>query len=84
MTTWQVALVKEQGVNFAVVLVNDSVIGSPSQRDDLVQWWSRELGVPAVLLGERRFRSFGRSDIVRFLRNIHPARLPWRRMTTAA
>lgn len=84
MSTWQVALVREKGVEFAVILVRDSVVDSPSQRDNLIQLWSRELGMPAVLLGERRFRSFGRTDIVRFLRNVHPSQLPWRRITMAA
>ena len=84
MATWQVALIKEQSVTFAVVSVRDSVINSPGQREDLIQAWEAHLGVPAVLIGAQQHRTYGRQDIVRWLRNVHPSRLPWRRMTLAA
>lgn len=84
MSTWDVALVREQGVSFGVVSVRDSVITSSSERDELVRAWSFELGIPAVLIGARDHRLYGRPDIVRFLSNVHPSRLPWRRMTLAA
>jgi hypothetical protein len=81
MTTWQVALVREQGVEFGVVVVQDHVIDSPTERDNLLNWWTAELGRPVALLGGQRHRSFGRRDIVDWLRNVHPSRLPWRQMT---
>lgn len=84
MSTWDVALVREQGVSFGVVSVRDSVLSSPSERDKVVRAWSLELGIPAVLIGARDHRLYGRRDIVRFLANVHPSRLPWRRMTLAA
>lgn len=84
MATWQVALVREQGIEFAVVCVRDSVINDPSQRDQLVRAWTFELVRPAVLLGERQHRLYGRNDIVRFLSNVHLSQLPWRQMTLAA
>ena len=84
MSTWDVALVQEQGISFAVVGVQDRVINSPSDRDQLVRAWSYKLGIPAVLIGARDHRLYGRTDIVRFLGNVHPSRLPWRRMTLAA
>lgn len=84
MSTWDVALVREQGVNFAVVSVRDSVITSPSERDDLIQAWIAQLGVPVVLIGARQHRTYGRQDIVRWLGKVHVSRLPWRRMTLAA
>lgn len=84
MTTWQVALVREQGVEFGIILVRDSVVDSPSERDDLCRFWTVQLGRPVALLGERHFRSYGRKDIVAWLENVHPAQLPWRQMTLAA
>ncbi|TGD94590.1 hypothetical protein [Methylobacterium nonmethylotrophicum] len=84
MSTWDVAVVREQGVNFAVVSVRDSVIDSFGDRDKVVRTLSYELGVPTVLIGARDSRLYGRSDIVRFLQNVHPSRLPWRRITLAA
>jgi hypothetical protein len=83
MSNWQVALVREQGVEFAVVCVRDSVVASPHERDRLIAWWSSQLGRPAVVLGERRHQLFGRRDIVNFLSHIDPLCLPWRQMTVA-
>lgn len=84
MTQWQIALVREQGVSFGVALVRDHVLNNTSERDGLMQALSVHLGQPVVLLGERQHRLFGRQDIVRFLRNVHPSRLPWRTVTLAA
>jgi hypothetical protein len=84
MATWQVALVREQGVSFGVVSVQDSVLDSPTQRQELSNRWTIKLGCPAVLLGARRHKLFGRSDIVRFLERIDPARLPWKQLSVAA
>jgi hypothetical protein len=84
MGTWQVALVREQGVNFAVICVRDGAIDSSLERDRLVKWWTVQLQQPVVLLGAQQHRLWGRRDIVDFLSNIDPARLPWRRMNVAA
>ena len=81
MATWQVALVREQGVEFGVVVVQDHVIDNPTERDNLLSWWTGKLGRPVALLGGQRHRSFGRRDIVDWLRNVHPSQLPWRQMT---
>lgn len=83
MTTGDIALVRERNVEFAVVCVRDDVLNSPSQRDQLVRSWSIHFGRPAVLIGARNHRSYGRADLVRFLRNVHPSQLPWRRMHLA-
>lgn len=84
MATWNVAVVREQGQVFAVVLVQDHVIDNPAMRADVIASWQNELGCRVALLGERRFRTYGPNDIVRWMRNVHPSRLPWRRMTMAA
>lgn len=84
MSQWQIALVREQGINFAVASVKDHVLNSPDQRDDVIQSLSLTLGQPVVLLGAQQHRLYGRQDIVRFLRNVHPSRLPWKTVTLAA
>jgi hypothetical protein len=84
MSTWQVALVREQGVEFGVVVVNDSVIDNVHQRDEVLRWWTMHLGRPVVLLGGHQHRTFGRPDIVRWLGSVDPGRLPWRQMNVAA
>ena len=84
MTRLNVAFVKEQGVNFAVLLVKDRALDSPTEREALVRQGAFHFGQPTVLLGELRHRLFGRRDIVRFLENVHPSRLPWKEVTLAA
>lgn len=84
MATWDVALVREQGVSFAIVAVRDSIISNRSEADELVRSWNLHLSLPVALLGAKQHRSYGRPDIVRWLRNVHPSQLPWRRMTLAA
>ena len=46
-----IALVHEQGVEFAVVAVRATALG-PRDRDSLVATWSAELGRPAVLMSQ--------------------------------
>jgi len=84
MTTWQVALVREQGIEFGVICVADNVIDDPNRREKVCQWWTMHLGRPVALVGARRHRTYGRYDIVRWLRSVHPSRLPWRQMNVAA
>jgi hypothetical protein len=81
MSTWQVALVREQGVEFGVVVVQDHVIDNPTERDQLLSAWVTELGRPVALMGGRRHRSYGRRDIVDWLSTVHPSQLPWRQIT---
>lgn len=84
MAQWQIALVREQGINFAVASVKDYVIQNRSEADGLIAALSLRLGQPVVLLGAQRHRLYGRQDVVRFLSNVHPSQLPWRRIDIAA
>lgn len=81
MSTWQVALVREQGVEFGVVAVQDHVIDNPNEREKLWRWWTAQLCRPVALLGDHRHGTYGRQDIVNWLRNVSPSQLPWRQMT---
>jgi hypothetical protein len=83
----QVALIREQGINFAVVLVKSSVLhGAKSTKDSLVSTFSVEFGAPAVLMAQNTRgvpTYYGRSDLVDWLVNVPPERLPWREFTPA-
>jgi hypothetical protein len=83
MSAWQVALVREQGVEFAVVCVRDGVVDAPGERDKIAGWWTMHLARPVVLMGAQRHRTYGRRDIVAFLSRVLPSRLPWRHMNVA-
>jgi hypothetical protein len=78
-----VAIVREQGIDFAVVAARRTALNT-SNRESLVATWSAELGVPAVLMSQDtrgRPTFYGRTDIARFLSNVPVAALPWRRAT---
>ncbi|MCA0848352.1 hypothetical protein [Salipiger thiooxidans] len=75
------ALVREQGVTFAVVIVKNHVLNSPASADQMIRAASMALGCPlVVLMGETNQRLRGnRRDVVNFVSKIHPSRLPWKK-----
>ena len=79
------ALIKEQGVTFAIVAVKPHVLNSSSEAHDArIGFSSYFPGVPIVLMAQGsggRPAYQGRTDIVRFLANISPSRIPWKRYT---
>lgn len=83
MTTFKAALVREQNVTFAVVLVKDHVLNSPSTSDDLIRSVSVAMRCPlVVLMGESNRKLRGnRQDVVNFVARVHPSRLPWKNWT---
>ena len=76
----QVALVKEQGQDFAVLVVKDRVIRNPKEREDAIAWGQREFGVRTALMGETG-STWGPPDIVRWLESVPVEALPWRDYT---
>lgn len=79
------AVIKEQGVTFAIVVVKSYVLSNPSEREDFRTSCSSIFpGVPIILMAQdsRGVPTYhGRQDIVKFLANIHPSRIPWKRYT---
>lgn len=83
MAQMTAALVREQGVTFAVVLVKNHVVLSQQQSSETIRSASVALGCPlVVLMGETNRKLRGnRNDVVRFVANLHPSRLPWKKWT---
>lgn len=85
MTKVTAALFKEQGVTVAVISVKSSAcLNEAEQRKTLngVSGFFPEANTVIVWEkpnGQQQF--YGRPDIVKFLCNIHPARLPWKEYT---
>lgn len=80
------ALIKEQGVTFALVVVKRHVLNNSIEREEARTAFSRYFppGIPIILMAQdsRGIPTYhGRKDIVRFLANIHPSRIPWKRYT---
>lgn len=78
------AVIKEQGVTFAIVVVKSHILKSPSRekaRQSYVQFFPN---MPIILMSQDANGTptyHGRNDIVKFLANIHPNRIPWERYT---
>ena len=81
----QAAVIKEQGITFAVVVVKNRVVDSPSESQKAIAGFSTYFpGIPISLMaqdtrGTPKYR--GRKDIVNFLANLHPSQIPWKEYT---
>jgi hypothetical protein len=79
------ALVREQGVTFAVIPVKGHVVNSDSSRREAMATFGTHFpGVPIVLMvqdSRARPTYWGRPDIVRFLAQVPVAALPWKRFS---
>ncbi|MFA1822994.1 hypothetical protein ACDX78_23075 [Virgibacillus oceani] len=77
------ALVKEQGVTFAVVVVKSRILNNPNLRDESLQSFQKYFpGVPLILMAQDtrgKPKYYGRNDIVNFLSKVNYRRLPWKR-----
>jgi hypothetical protein len=82
---FQGAVVKEQGVTFAIVVVKKSIVDSQSKSEEFMHRMTYYFpGMPIVLMaqdhrGVPKYR--GRNDIVNFLANIDYHRIPWKEYT---
>lgn len=81
--TIEAALVKEQGVTFAVVPVKPHILASPAARNSTMAGLQPHWPGAHIVLMARDVRGrpkyFGRPDIVRFLSNTPVEALPWGR-----
>ncbi|WP_206457872.1 hypothetical protein [Anaerovorax sp. IOR16] len=80
------ALIKEQGVTFAIVVVKPYVLQSSSKESIRASFVPFLGNVPIILMAQnsRGIPTYdGRRDIVRFLAHINPARIPWKHYTAS-
>ncbi len=82
---FQGAVVKEQGVTFAIVVVKKYIVDSQSESQKAVTSFMPLFpGLPVVLMaqdsrGTPYYR--GRQDIINFLARLHVSQIPWREYT---
>jgi hypothetical protein len=80
------AVVTEQGVTFAIVVVKRPVVDSSTEAGKAIRFYQKYFpGLPVVLMaqdprGTPTYRG-GRRDIVKFLASIDFRRIPWKRYT---
>lgn len=79
------AVIREQGIDFAIVVVKPGVLDNTNVREQARENFSRYFpGIPLILMAQnnRGIPTYqGRTDIVKFLANIDPRRIPFKRYT---
>jgi hypothetical protein len=78
----QGAVIKEQGVTFAIVIVKSHVLNSQSGSEKTAQAFRPVFpGMPIILMAQdsRGVPTYwGRKDIVNYLANLHISQIPWK------
>jgi len=84
------ALVREQGVEFGIIIVQKSAMMTDSIARETQAAFQSGIAdfaaVPLILASQDangRFEYFGRPDIVRYLASVDASRIPWRRYTAS-
>jgi hypothetical protein len=82
---FQGALIREQGITFAVAVVQKHVVDNPTTaREAIASFRPAFPGVPIVLMAQDhsgRPTYYGRQDIARFLANTPIGAISWRSFT---
>ncbi|KUO75295.1 MAG: hypothetical protein APF81_17570 [Desulfosporosinus sp. BRH_c37] len=77
------AIVKDQGITFAIVIVKDETIQNTSKSKEAMDAYRHIFpDMPIILLGrdsQGKSTYCGPKDMVNFLANVDPNRIPWRR-----
>lgn len=80
--TLHAAVIKEQGVTFAVVVVKKWVVDSPHESTKAINFYSPRFGnIPVALMGQDsrgRAHYRGAQNIVDFLSHLHISQIPWK------
>jgi hypothetical protein len=84
---FQGALIKEQGQTFAIVIVKPQVIQLQSEANKAREAFTTVFSNMPIILMAQNGRGIptyqGRPDIVKFLANINPGRIPWKEYSYA-
>ena len=82
---FQGAVVKEQGVTFAVVIVKRTIINNRFEADNAIRNFQPLFpGTPIVLMAQNHRGKptyYGRQDLSRFLARVPLQAIPWRKYT---
>jgi len=84
---FQGAVIREQGVSFAIVVVQRRVLTDRRQSEETAGAFQRFFpGLPIVLMGQDTGgvpTYYGRHDIVRFMSRVPLSAVPWKEYTFA-
>jgi hypothetical protein len=75
------AVIKEQGVTFAIISVKSYVVHNQTEANKAIYSLQMMFKMPVVLVSLENGQPyyFGRKDIVKFMSNVEPYRIPWRK-----
>lgn len=83
--TFDGAVIREQGVTFALVVVKAHVVQNRSQAGEAISAFQPHFpGMPVVLVGQDSRgvpTYFGRPDIARFMASVPMSAVPWKTYT---
>jgi hypothetical protein len=78
---FQGAVIKEQGVTFAIVIIEKSVIDNRSEADKVIRSFRPVFpGIPVVLMAQDSWgvpTYYGRNDIAAFMANVPLQAVAW-------
>lgn len=81
----QGAVIKEQGVTFAIVIVKRYILQSQTESQKAAHAFEPYFpGLPIILMAQDSRGTptyWGRTDIASFLANIHVSQIPWEEFT---
>ena len=82
---FQGAVIREQGVTFAIVIVKKHVLDNPHSVQNTIQSFAPVFsGCPVVLMAQDHqghASYYGRRDIVDFMANVPLSAIPWKEYT---
>jgi hypothetical protein len=76
------AVIREQGVTFAVVLVKPHVVSNSNEASQAIAGFTPVFRVPVVLMAQDshgRPTYYGRHDIARFMSGVPVHAIPWKK-----
>jgi hypothetical protein len=81
----QGAVIEEQGITFAIVIVKKQVLDRRNQAEGMIREFQPVFGgVPVVLMAQDHRglpRYYGRKDIARYMADVPVSAVPWREYT---
>lgn len=79
------AVIKEQGITFAIVIVKKHVVDNSATANQAIQSYQPIFpGIPVVLMAQDSYGTptyFGRTDIAKFMANVPIQAVPWKEYT---
>lgn len=77
------AVIREQGVTFAIAVVRRGVLSAPAERNKTLAYFQSFFGGISVVLMEQDHNGvptwYGRPDLTRFLQSVPVDTIPWQR-----